>query len=255
MQLIIDQGNSACKLALYDGDTLVSTETIASLGEDILRDLFERYNIEACIYSSVGIEDRGSKSMLASLSPFFLTLDSETEVPISLLYDRTNLGGDRLAAVCGAYALIGKGSDALIIDAGTALTCEYLDADGRYIGGNISPGLHLRAKALKHFTSRLPLIDDLESESWINGYGKDTRSAISKGVVRGFLEEIRAYIHSIKEQNENALILLTGGDAPFVIKHLPIDDTIRWVPELVLCGLHEILKYNLKKAKNRPSQI
>lgn len=249
MQLIIDQGNSACKLALYDGDTLVSTETVTTLKEDILKQLFERYSIKACIYSSVGIEDDEVKNLLALLSPFFLVLDAETEVPIELLYNRASIGGDRLAAVCGAYALVGEGIKTLIIDAGTALTCEYLDQTGRYIGGNISPGLHLRAKALRHFTSRLPLVDDLESASWIEGYGTDTLSAISKGVVRGFLEEIRAYIRSIKEANENSTILLTGGDASFVMKHLTKDDTVRWIPELVLCGLNEILKYNLKIAK------
>ena len=50
------------------------------------------------------------------------------------------------------------GKDILVIDAGTCITYEFIDAAGRYHGGNISPGVQMRFRALHEFTGRLPLV-------------------------------------------------------------------------------------------------
>lgn len=65
---------------------------------------------------------------------------------------------DRLAAVVGANYLY-PGKNLLVIDAGTALTYEFIDAEGRYWGGNISPGIYTRFKALNACCDKLPLIE------------------------------------------------------------------------------------------------
>lgn len=245
MQLIVDQGNSVCKLALYEGERLQWSESLVQLTEPILSELFSRYNIEACIYSSVGQADERVPSYLREHCPYLCELSPTTPVPIRLSYNRSTLGGDRLAGVCGAYTLLGEEETALVVDAGTALTYEYLRPRGEYVGGNISLGLHMRAKALHSFTSRLPLVDeDLELEPWGEGFGLDTRSAIGEGVARGFVEEVRAYIDSLRQQQPELVVLLTGGDADLLARHLADVPRLRVVPELVLLGLREILKYN-----------
>lgn len=245
MQLIIDQGNSVCKLALYEGQRQVWSTSLRELSKSILEELLGRYNIEACIYSNVGGDDEDLDGYLAHRCKHYYHLSADTPVPLKLRYERSTLGGDRLAAVCGAYALVSEQAPALVIDAGTALTYEYLSRQGVYEGGNISLGLYMRAKALNSYTSRLPLVDGLEDGAWGQGYGRDTRSAISEGVVRGFVEEIRSYVERLKQEHSDAQVLLTGGDATLVMTHLGEYEYLRLAPDLVLEGLKCILDYNL----------
>lgn len=243
MKLIVDQGNSVCKVALYKGSSELCATAVKTAVEPILVELFERYNIEASIYSSVGGEDEATLRCLERLSPRHYRLSAETPVPIEVRYQRATLGGDRLASACGAYRLLGKEAVALVIDAGTALTYEYLSRGGVYEGGNISLGLHMRFKALSHFTQRLPLIEDTP-ETMPLAYGVDTRSAITQGVVRGMVEEVRAYIASARaDLGEDLVVLLTGGDAAWLHRHLAMPSLL-WVPNLVSLGLLEILEYN-----------
>jgi type III pantothenate kinase len=91
-----------------------------------------------------------------------------------------HLGPDRIAAVAGAFNLFPL-EDILVIDAGTALTFEFLSSN-IYKGGNISPGLQMRFKALNKFTDRLPLVTPTEIFSFP---GRNTTDAIAAGVITG----------------------------------------------------------------------
>ena len=101
-----------------------------------------------------------------------------------------------MAAVVGACEQF-PGRDLLVIDAGTCITYEFVDAAGRYHGGNISPGMQMRFQALHRFTSRLPLV---QREGRQLSMGKDTDSAIRAGVLRGMEYEISGYIRALKEK-------------------------------------------------------
>ena len=242
MNLIVDQGNSICKLAIYeDGRVLWSTSVVA-LNEAILREVFAHNQIDSAIYSSVGVRCEHILEILKGHCALVIDLDASTPVPIEVLYDRSRLGSDRLAAVVGAYAqTLGKRS-CLVIDAGTAVTYEYLDAEGRYLGGNIAPGLWLRFKALASFTSKLPLIEDLPEET-LPLYGTDTHSAMMSGCTHGFIREVQGAIDDILRSQADALILLTGGDSELLCKHCQ-SENIRLIPNLVFDGLNRILEYN-----------
>lgn len=241
MNLIVDQGNTICKLAVFDGRDLLMSTSVKALDEAILRELFLRYeNIDSIIYSSVGADDANSLAEYAERCRHFVELKATTKVPIRSSYDRSQLGGDRLAAVVGAYSLAERGEPILVIDAGTAITYEYLQGGSHYIGGNISPGLWLRFKALGSFTSRLPLIHDLP-EGFAAPYGLDTRSAMVAGCVEGLLHEVRGYIKSAEQ--EDYRVILTGGDCEFIAERLG-SEQIEVQAHLVLVGLNEILNYN-----------
>src|ERR1700694_2044894 len=84
------------------------------------------------------------------------------------------LGLDRLAAVIGVYYLY-PGKNSMIIDGGTCITYDSVDAGGNYFGGSISPGLNMRYKALNYYTGKLPLI--ATDDKFDNDYGDDTTSA------------------------------------------------------------------------------
>src|SRR5438309_4098631 len=108
------------------------------------------------------------------------------------------LGPDRLAAVIGANKLFpGKGS--LVIDAGTAITYDWVDAEGNYFGGSISPGLNMRYKALNYYTRALPLVT--ADEKFSENYGDDTTTAILSGVQNGIKYELTGFIQSYMDRS------------------------------------------------------
>ena len=112
-----------------------------------------------------------------------------------------------------------------------------------YLGGNISPGLYTRLKALNHFTSRLPLLSDLEDTTL--GFGATTQGAISRGGLQGLIYEVEGYIKALRQTNPEAIVFLTGGDAPMIQELLSEEVCVE--PNLVLYGLNKILEYNRDK--------
>lgn len=176
---------------------------------------------------------------LAALQFPMLRFSSDTPVPISNRY-RTpeTLGRDRLAAVIGASSLK-PGKDLLIIDAGTCITYEVIDARGNYWGGNIAPGMQMRLRALHEFTARLPLV---EAEGEVPGMGYDTETAIRSGVLRGMKYEIEGYIKSMRSKFPHLLVFLTGGNN--ISFDSNITSSIFTDRFIVPRGLNKILDYN-----------
>ena len=180
MNLIIDQGNSVCKVAVADGGELIAHYSFPQVS---LREagviLSDHPALQAAIYSSVAAVDKMLLSLLAERIPTVLQVDEHIAVPVSVAYDRKRLGSDRMAAVVGAHTLAPEGVSLLVIDLGTAITYEQISPKGEYTGGNISPGLYTRLKALNHFTSRLPLIHEITPP--VRDFGQTTSEAITSG--------------------------------------------------------------------------
>jgi type III pantothenate kinase len=149
------------------------------------------------------------------------------------------LGVDRLAGACGARQMF-PGSNCLVIDAGTCITYDFLDAGGSYLGGGISPGLHMRFQAVHTFTKKLPLVQAVDN---INLIGNSTEQCIQSGVIHGVLEEVQGIIRQYREKFEDLKVILCGGDTHFFENQLKA--SIFAVPELVLSGLNSILIYNV----------
>jgi type III pantothenate kinase len=199
-----------------------------------------RNGIKNAIVSSVkGYPIPGSARLKRYLNQY-IELDPYTPLPIKNSY-RTpdSLGKDRLAAVIGGNSIF-PGSNILIIDAGTAITYDFIKADGTYIGGNISPGLKMRFQALHQYTNQLPL---LKREANFELLGRDTHEAIVSGVQNGIVFELNQYIAALSNQNQNLHIILTGGDSKFFDNKLKYPIFVE--PNLVLLGLNKILKYNI----------
>ncbi|KAA6311537.1 Type III pantothenate kinase, partial [termite gut metagenome] len=131
------------------------------------------------------------------------------------------------------------GRDILVIDAGTAITYEFIDAAGQYHGGNISPGLQMRFKALHQYAGRLPLV---QPEGEMPPIGESTETAIRCGILKGIEYEITGYITNFRSKYPNLLVFLTGGDNfSFDTK---VKNSIFADKFLVLKGLNRILNYN-----------
>jgi type III pantothenate kinase len=203
--------------------------------------ILNRYSPRYGILSTVADVPPAVVDLLRKRLEYFIEPDDPVSLPIQVLY-RTpeKLGKDRLAAVVGAQS-IQPGKDLLIIDAGTAITYEFLDASGKYLGGNISPGMTTRFRSLKSSTKRLPLLDETGD---VPETGYDTETAIRSGVVKGILYEMDAYIDEYKLKYPGLFVFLTGGHSFYFETKLK-NPTFADV-NLVLSGLNRILNENLK---------
>ncbi|MCP9611108.1 type III pantothenate kinase [Coprobacter sp. LH1063] len=239
--LIIDQGNTTLKLAVFDKNEPVAFTQLRKWDEGIVSGLLEDYSIEACIYASVAAPSEKEIIWLGDNIERFIEFNHKTLLPINIDYRTPDtLGLDRIAGVVGAF-YEKKGHDILVIDAGTAITYDVLTADGRFIGGNISPGIKMRLKSLHAFTGRLPMVP---KEGDIPAIGYDTDTAIRSGVMEGIRFEMEGYIEEVKSKCPEVLIFLTGGDAFLFAER--VKSTIFADKNIVLKGLNRILDYNVK---------
>jgi len=240
VNLIIDQGNTQIKIGVFDKWLLVHSDSHDILDKIKLQNIVQKYNISKCILSSViDPVKNGLINDLESVIPGFIQLSHKTPLPFKIDYKTPEtLGKDRIAVVAGGTYLY-PGRDLLIIDAGTAITYEFVTKDGIYHGGNISPGLQMRYKALNYFTSRLPHPDFKDQDELL---GKSTEEAIHAGIQWGMVNEIEGYINRLEADFPEILILFTGGDANFFVKKLK--KRIFVDLNLVLTGLNRILEYN-----------
>lgn len=237
MNLAIDIGNSTTKIGIFEDRELIEYKHIDGHDLSSLTDMTKNKSIERSIVSStVNLTDE-IKDDISKAVGNTIYFDSTTPLPIKNLY-RTpeTLGTDRLAAAIGAQEER-PGCDVLVIDMGTAITYDFVNSQGEYIGGNISPGIEMRLKSLHEFTARLPLIKAKGEKPSI---GKDTETAIRCGVIDGVKHEIEGFIRSATVKYPFLFVFLTGGDM------IDFDESIKRRTfadnYLVLKGLNRILR-------------
>jgi len=241
MNLIIDQGNSSCKIALFDGGVIIERFKYNTLSIDHLIDLYSSFIIERAIFSSVKAVDQSVVDYLCKSNKMFIQLSHKTPMPVNLGYRTPNtLGCDRIAAIVGAYSEY-PNRNILVIDAGTAITFDLLDSSGLFRGGNISPGIDIRLESLHSMTNKLPLVSRLGDTPLI---GYDTETAIRSGVIKGISFEIDGYVDTLKSEMSDLLVFLTGGSCKYFEDH--IKSTIFADNNIVLKGLNCIIEYNAK---------
>ena len=239
MNLIIDIGNTVSKLAVFEMNEKIFTSRIQSITESLLREIKERFSINKVIYSIVASDNHSEKLVHKSMGIEPVKLTHRTPLPFSLDYSSPKtLGTDRLAGVAGACNKF-PGKNVLIIDAGTAITYDFLSSDGIFKGGNISPGLTMRFRALHEFTGRLPLV---KPGNEFSTPGKTTEEAIRAGVQQGLIFEINEYICTFKKRHKDLVVLFTGGDGRFIMENRELQAI--FLPDLIVEGLNFILNYN-----------
>lgn len=243
INLVIDIGNTRTKIALFNQHDLMFNVPLHDLTVDQLKMLKDEHpQLTKAIISSVKPYSRELKKYLSEEFDQFIELDHLTQIPIENLYETPEtLGKDRIAAAVGANELF-PGQNLLVIDAGTAITYDLVSEKNQFVGGNISPGLEMRFKALNHFTGKLPLLsysNDFES------IGRNTLDAIRAGVQNGILYEMAQTIDLFNRNYQNLQIIMTGGDADLFDKKLNYSIFVHF--NLTLIGLNRILEHNAKK--------
>lgn len=238
-----DIGNTAAKGTVFDGNRVLTARVVDNSDPDALFSLVSEYEAEGAAFCSVGGSDDGfGKRLMAEFDIPVIELTSTTPLPFDVEYATpATLGVDRVAAAAGA--MIEYGGDALVVDAGTAVTSDIVNGN-RYLGGNISPGLRLRFRSLNAFTAKLPLV---RPEGELKMWGEDTESAIRCGVVGGLVSEIAGMFFEVRKIYKDIRLIMTGGDADF-LKPLVEEKGIPCVVNhnLVGLGLVNIYNYNRK---------
>ena len=240
MNLIIDAGNTRVKIAVFNGKELIHNEifTNENLVEGVLK-LIKKFDCKNGIISSVG-SIKKSQIFEINRNIHLFELNSSTKVPFENKYSTPKtLGVDRIALVSSAISSY-PSKNVLVIDAGTCITYDFINENGCYFGGAISPGINMRYKALNEFTKKLPLLQVNDDFQLI---GNSTESSIHSGVVNGVLNEIKGVIKQYRKKNEHLTLVLTGGDVNFLSNRLK--NGIFANPFFLLEGLNKILTFNI----------
>jgi type III pantothenate kinase len=243
MNLIFDIGNTATKIALFDRNEKITSFRTKQYRWEKLQEIFSPYQdkLDRAIVSTVRDTPEFIIDMATLGIPYVHVLSHKTKLPFRVEYETPEtLGTDRIAAVAGAFYLY-PGRNVLIIDAGSAVTYDYLSGK-TFKGGNISPGLSMRFRALHRFTGKLPLGSTIDKYT---SPGINTLDAITAGVINGLIYEINEYIRVFEEKYLDFKVILTGGDSGYLKDR--IDHKVRYMPDLVLDGLNHILEYNAKQ--------
>ena len=226
--LVVDIGNTALKAAWADSVTL--GKTFRYQGEmimDFISSLTRKNRPETLVISSVSdISDR-DRSRLEKECEKLVIIDRKS---IGILHDfglPSYLTPDRAASIIASRYLF-KGKGCTVVDFGTTMTIDFMDCDGNYLGGNISPGCRTRFKALNRYSKTLPLLDTPDT---IDKIGNSITSSMESGVISGIIFEISGYFDMFPDN----IAIFTGGDAIYFAKRMK--NSIFVVCNLVLMGL------------------
>ncbi|WP_026897720.1 type III pantothenate kinase [Daejeonella oryzae] len=237
--LVIDIGNSRTKFAVFNNSDLKEVFTDLTVKDVEL--LISKFQISSSILSSVRNDAEEWEAVLKPNTSFLrFSAHSNHNIQIGYKSPQT-LGLDRLAAIIGAQSLFPR-RNCLVIDSGTCITYDAIDAEGYYSGGSISPGLNMRFQAMHTFTGRLPLLE--LDENFSDWQGTDTISAMQSGVVNGGCAEVIDFIKKYDSRYPNLQIILCGGDANFFdtrLKSSIFAHTFTTEPHLVLIGLNKVI--------------
>ena len=246
VKLLIDIGNTLTKLAIFENQQMLYFANVEKLQTSALLKLGDEFpRISHVIISSVSDFSDELTSFLNSKFKNVMLLDRNTELPFKIEYKTPEtLGKDRIAIVAGADYIFPK-HNVLAIDMGTAITYDFLTSNGVYLGGNISPGMQIRYKALNSFTEKLPLLSPQDDFPFL---GDSTKNAIISGVQSGIILEIDGYINRLREEYSDLKVVLSGGDCFFFAEKLK--NSIFVERDIVLKGLNRILNFNILNNNN-----
>ena len=242
--LIIDIGNTFVKLAVFKQDLLIQKVAFSQQQEMPIFDWITNQSVQNIIISDV--TRAKAQSWIQGLNPsgVVVWLNEHTHLPITNGYHTpATLGRDRLAAVTGAHAQFPK-SHCLVVDAGTCITYDFIDRDGHYWGGSITPGLNMRFRAMHEYTGQLPMVNLKRTPEWI---GQSTEMALQTGVQQGVIHEINGFFDVYSKYWRHVKLILTGGDAVFLAEKLKKEIFVN--QNLVLEGLNQILKHHVEASR------
>lgn len=255
MFLLLDIGNTHTHVGLADrrrvlrhGNILTSQWLEDSAPARIKSFLQSSRVTGACFCSVVPRATERCVEWLRALGRPFLELDCRTIRGVGIDYPRPEtIGPDRLANAVAVHARFGAPS--VVVDFGTAVTFDVVDACANYSGGIIAPGLSAMTDYLHEKTALLPRIEIRDVRAVI---GKNTRQAMLIGAVHGYRGLVRALIGELqgKLRAPRLPVVATGGYAALMARGLPEISAVE--PNLTLEGLRRVWLAHYPGGKGSP---
>lgn len=253
MLLAADVGNTNVTFALFEGERLVADWRVTSHRERTademaieLRQLFALRGMELDVVSGVVISSvvpalnaaliEASRRYL-KCEPVMVGPGVKTSVRIRAENPK-EVGADRIANALAAYTRYG--GPIVVIDFGTAVTYDAINAEGDYLGGAIAPGVEISLDALVSQTAMLRRVEPVAPDSVI---GRNTVTSIQSGLVWGFVAQVEGMVaRMVGELGGSAHVIATGGQASLVAGLTHVIE--RTDPLLTLEGLRLIYLQN-----------
>lgn len=183
------------------------------------------------------------KVLRAHLDCEVCLVERDYPIPIGRQLDpEAMVGEDRLLNAAAAYDVLKQAC--VVVDAGTAITIDFVDGAGTFHGGAIAPGAQLMMDSLNQRTAQLP---EVEFGKPVNVIGHNTIEAMKAGVFYGLRGMVRELVERFAEQvGQFPLVVATGGDAPLLFQDHDIVDRV--VSDLTLSGLAVTLRVAMERA-------
>ena len=241
MILLFDIGNTHTHLGLADDRRVLKQTDISTLtwvgggAAALVKNFAGKNKIAGAILCSVvpRATPLVKKFVRVTWKLDALELNPTTIRGVGIDYPKPDsIGPDRLANAVAAKSHFG--APVVVVDFGTAVTFDVVDASGNYVGGIIAPGLAAMTDYLHEKTALLPKIKIREVESAI---GKSTEHAMLVGAVQGYRGLVRELIGELKRELrvKKLPVVATGGYAKLIAAKLPEISAV--APDLTLEGL------------------
>ena len=241
MILLFDIGNTHTHVGLANAKRIVKQADIPTSawfggGAAVaIRNFVGKNRIEGAALCSVvpRATPLAGKTIRAFWKIKALELTPQTIRGVGIDYPKpASIGPDRLANAVAARRRFG--APVVVVDFGTAVTFDVVNARGNYIGGIIAPGLAAMTDYLHEKTALLPRIKIREIETAI---GKSTEQAMLIGAVHGYRGLVRELIGELKRElrAKKLPVVATGGYARLMAAKMPEISAV--APDLTLEGL------------------
>ena len=237
--ICLDFGNTRLKLALFEEDVLKEVVVLRQDSVSHLEEMIKEHKPAYSILSSVINHDEAVELLLQAETHYH-RLSHLSKLPFTIPVGKPEtMGADRIAIAAASVFLFPQ-KNILAIGLGTCITFNFINQQGEFMGGSISPGMEMRFQAMHQFTAKLPLV----KAHWnVPLIGYDTVTNLQSGVVLGMAKEMDGIIDLYTEKFGNFNALLTGGDTHLFEPHLK--NKIFADPHLIFKGLYAISQYNI----------
>jgi len=235
--VVVDVGNTRIKWGLVTSCGIGAAAALASDDETSWRSQLAEWHLDgAQNWVVTGVHPERRNRLVAWLRQQghqATVLDDWRKLPLTIQLERPETAGiDRLLTAVAANHRRELATPAVIVNAGTAVTVDWLDENGVFRGGAILPGLRLMTRALHEHTALLPPVELPRTPPAVPGVS--TPAAIQAGVFWAVAGGIQAITGQLARRGgPPAQLFLTGGDASLLERALSeTDGNSRQVPSV-----------------------